>query len=156
MKIDWKKLIISVAIPLGVGGLASLLTAEGMKTFETVNKPFLTPPNWLFPVVWTLLYVLMGIASYRIWTAVAGYSQRRQALTVYFVQLAFNFFWSLIFFNLGEYLFAFIWLLALWVLIYITKMRFSPIDHISGYLLIPYLAWVAFAGYLNFSIWLLN
>ena len=156
MKIDWKKLIISVAIPLGVGGLASLLTAEGMKTFETVNKPFLTPPNWLFPVVWTLLYVLMGVASYRIWTAVAGYSQRRQALTVYFVQLAFNFFWSLIFFNLGEYLFAFIWLLALWVLIYITKMRFSPIDHISGYLLIPYLAWVAFAGYLNFSIWLLN
>ncbi len=156
LKIDWKKLLISVAIPLGVGLLASLLSADSMETFDTLKKPFLSPPAWLFPVVWTILYVLMGIAAYRILTAITNNEMRKNALFVYGVQLGFNFFWTIIFFNLGEYFFAFVWLVALWLLIFLTKMHFCRIDKIAGYLLIPYLVWVAFAGYLNLGIWLLN
>lgn len=156
MKTDWKKLIIAIAIPLGVGALAALLSADTMETFNAIKKPPLSPPAWLFPVAWTVLYSLMGIASYRIWTAVALYERRRQALTVYGIQLGFNFFWTIIFFNLGEYFFAFLWLVALWFLILLTKIYFGRIDRASGYLLLPYLAWVAFAGYLNFGIWILN
>ncbi len=156
MKIDWKKLIIAVAIPLGVGFLASFLTMDAMGTFASLEKPFLAPPTWLFPVAWTVLYVLMGIASYRIWTAITTVDKRNRALALYGIQLVFNFFWSLIFFNLGEYLFAFVWLVALWILIFLTKRDFESIDKTAGYLLIPYLIWVAFAGYLNLGIWLLN
>ncbi len=156
MKIDWKKLIVSVAIPLGVGLLASFLSSDSMETFETLKKPFLSPPAWLFPVAWTILYVLMGIACYRIWVAVTTNENRNRALVLYGIQLAFNFFWTLIFFNLGEYFFAFVWLVALWILIFLTERRFEHIDKLAGYLLIPYLVWVAFAGYLNLGIWLLN
>lgn len=156
LKIDWKKLLICIAIPVGVGALAALLSADAMETFGSLKQPFLSPPAWLFPVVWTILYVLMGIASYRILTAIANNEMRKNALFIYGVQLAFNFFWTIIFFNLGEYFFAFVWLVALWILIFLTKTHFSRIDKIAGYLLIPYLVWVAFAGYLNLGIWLLN
>ena len=98
----------------------------------------------------------MGYASYRVWVAITGYEKRRMALTAYGIQLGFNFLWSIIFFNLGEYLFAFVWLAVLWILIFITQQRFATIDKIAGYLLLPYLIWVAFAGYLNLGIWLLN
>ena len=123
MKIDWKKLIVSVAIPLGVGLLASFLSSDSMETFETLKKPFLSPPAWLFPVAWTILYVLMGIACYRIWVAVTTNENRNRALVLYGIQLAFNFFWTLIFFNLGEYFFAFVWLVALWILIFLTNVH---------------------------------
>lgn len=156
MKIQWKKLLISIAIPLGVGFLASLLTREGTAAFAELQKPFLSPPAWLFPVAWTILYTLMGIASYIIWTSVTTYEKRREALGVYAIQLMFNFLWSIIFFNLKEYLFAFVWLVALWLFIFATKQRFDKIDKTAGYLLIPYLVWVAFAGYLNLGIWILN
>ncbi len=156
MKIQWKKLLIAVAVPLGVGILAGLITAEGTETFANLRKPFLTPRAWLFPVVWTILYVIMGIASYRVWTSVTTYEKRREALGVYAIQLLFNFLWSIIFFNLQEYLFAFVWLVALWLFILATKQRFEKIDATAGYLLIPYLIWVAFAGYLNLGIWILN
>ena len=156
MKIQWKKLIIAVAIPLFVGLLAGLLTREATKSFASLNQPFLSPPAWLFPVAWTILYVLMGIASYRIWVSVTTYEKRKSALTLYAIQLAFNFFWPIIFFNLEEYLFAFVWIIILWCLIFLTKQKFAQIDAIAGYLLIPYLAWVAFASYLNIGVWLLN
>lgn len=156
MKIQWKKLIISVAIPLCVGLLAGWITSDSAELFESVNKPALAPPAWLFPVAWTILYVLMGIAFYRVWIAVATYEKRREAFVFYALQLGFNFIWPIIFFNLQEYLFAFVWLLILWVLIFMTWQRFKKIDTAAGYLLIPYLIWVAFAGYLNFGIWLLN
>lgn len=156
MKIQWKKLIIAVAIPLFVGLLAGLLTRDATESFSRLNQPFLSPPAWLFPVAWTILYVLMGIASYRIWVAVTTYEKRKSALTLYAIQLAFNFFWPIIFFNLEEYLFAFVWIIILWGLIFLTKHKFMQIDAIAGYLLIPYLAWVAFAAYLNIGVWLLN
>jgi tryptophan-rich sensory protein len=156
MKIQWKKLLISVAIPLGVGLLAGLLTSDSTKLFESVNKPPLAPPAWLFPVTWSVLYVLMGIAFYRVWIATATYAARKEAFLFYALQLGFNFFWPIIFFNMQEYLFAFVWLLVLWVLILLTQKRFAVIDRLAGYLLIPYLVWVAFAGYLNLGIWWLN
>ena len=153
MKIQWKRLILCIAIPLAVGGISALLTSSGMKTFQALNKPPLSPPGWLFPVVWTLLYILMGIASYLVLTS--G-KPSRSALTFYGLQLLFNFFWSIIFFNLERYLFAFVWLIALWILIFITTVLFYKISKPAGYLMIPYLLWVAFAGYLNLFIYLLH
>jgi len=155
MKIDWKKLAICVAIPLLVGGLSALLTRNSMEAFGALNQPPLSPPGWLFPVVWTILYVLMGVASYLVVTARRS-RMTNPALTAYGAQLFFNFFWSIIFFNWQQYLFAFIWLLVLWVLILVTLSRFYRIDKRAGYLLIPYLLWVTFAGYLNLGIYLLN
>jgi tryptophan-rich sensory protein len=117
MKIQWKKLIVSIAIPLGTGLLAGWITSGSAEMFETVNKPPLSPPAWLFPVAWSILYVLMGIAFYRVWTAVTTNEKRKEAFLFYFAQLLFNFFWPIIFFNLQEYLFAFVWLVILWVLV---------------------------------------
>ena len=155
MKIEWKKLLLCVAIPLAVGGVAAVLTAGGMESFSAMKQPPLSPPGWLFPIVWTILYTFMGIASYLVATADKTY-RARTALTVYGVQLFFNFLWSIVFFNLGAYWFAFVWLLILWVLIIITTVLFYGISKPAGYLMIPYLVWVTFAAYLNFAIALLN
>ncbi|MDE7445775.1 MAG: tryptophan-rich sensory protein [Lachnospiraceae bacterium] len=153
MKIQWKNLITCLAIPLAVGSLSALLTQNSMETFNSITKPGLAPPGWLFPVVWTILYILMGIASYLVLTS--G-KPNNYALTVYGIQLVFNFFWSIIFFNLELYLFAFIWLVLLWLLILKTTLLFYQISKPAGYLMVPYLLWVTFAGYLNLSIYLLN
>ncbi|MBR4868827.1 MAG: tryptophan-rich sensory protein [Clostridia bacterium] len=155
MKINWKTLIICLAIPLGVGGLSALLTSKGMTSFEQVNQPPLSPPGWLFPVVWTLLYLFMGIASYLV--IESGYPARsKTAFTVYGVQLVFNFVWSIIFFTLQAYWVAFIWLIALWLLILLNIVLFYRLNKKAGYLLIPYLLWVTFAGYLNAAVAVLN
>ncbi|WP_455683939.1 TspO/MBR family protein [Thomasclavelia sp.] len=153
MKIQWKKLLICIAIPLIIGAISALLTRDQIIIFENLQKPSLSPPGWLFPLVWTILYILMGIASYFIWISKKS---NQLALTVYTLQLIFNFFWPIIFFNFKLYLFAFIWLVILWFLILTTTLLFYQIKKISGYLMIPYLLWVAFAGYLNLSIYLLN
>ena len=156
MKNDKKRLIICLAIPLVVGGAAGLLTMNSMEAFEALNQPPLSPPGWLFPVVWTVLYVLMGIASYLVSVSDAPHEEKARALWTYGIQLAFNFLWPIAFFNLKWYLFAFLWLVILWILILITALRFGRIRKPAGYLLVPYLLWVAFAGYLNLGIYLLN
>ena len=156
MKIDKKRLIICLAIPLVVGGAAGLLTMNSMEAFEALNQPPLSPPGWLFPVVWTVLYVLMGIASYLVSVSDAPHEEKARALWTYGIQLAFKFLWPIAFFNLKWYLFAFLWLVILWILILITALRFGRIRKPAGYLLVPYLLWVAFAGYLNLGIYLLN
>lgn len=156
MKIDKKRLIICLAIPLVVGGAAGLLTMNSMEAFEALNQPPLSPPGWLFPVVWTVLYVLMGIASYLVSVSDVPQEEKARALWTYGIQLAFNFLWPIAFFNLKWYLFAFLWLVILWILILITALRFGRIRKPAGYLLVPYLLWVAFAGYLNLGIYLLN
>lgn len=156
MKIDKKRLIICLAIPLVVGGAAGLLTMNSMEAFVALNQPPLSPPGWLFPVVWTVLYVLMGIASYLVSVSDAPHEEKARALWTYGIQLAFNFLWPIAFFNLKWYLFAFLWLVILWILILITALRFGRIRKPAGYLLVPYLLWVAFAGYLNLGIYLLN
>ena len=156
LKINKKLLIICLVIPLAVGGIAALLTGGGMDTFETLNQPPLSPPGWLFPVVWTILYILMGIASYLVLTSGKSGENIRRALVLYGIQLVFNFLWPILFFSLSAYLFAFIWLVVLWLLILATTISFYRISDIAGYLMIPYLIWVAFAGYLNLGIYLLN
>ncbi len=156
MKIRWKTLITAIAIPLLVGGLASLLTMDSMGLFDEVNKPPLSPPAWLFPVAWTVLYILMGIASYIVFEKTADMGEKSRALRTYFIQLGFNFLWSILFFNFELYLFSFFWLVALWVLIIITAVRFYKISEPAGYLMLPYILWVTFAGYLNLGIAILN
>ena len=156
LKINKKLLIICLVIPLAVGGIAALLTGGGMDTFETLNQPPLSPPGWLFPVVWTILYILMGIASYLVLTSGKSQESIRRTLVLYGIQLAINFLWPIFFFSLSAYLFAFIWLVALWLLILATTVSFYHISDIAGYLMIPYLIWVTFAGYLNLGIHLLN
>lgn len=149
--------IISVAISLGVGIISALLTRENMNIYEEVSTPPLSPPSFLFPVVWTVLYVLMGIsAAMVLTTGTSPLAQRKEALTVYGLSLIFNFFWSIIFFNIRAFLFAFIWLIALLALIILTIIRYFRINKTAAYLQIPYALWVTFAGYLNFGIWMLN
>ena len=150
-----KKLIIALVLPLAAGGLSALI-AGGMGSFDALVKPPLSPPGWLFPVVWTVLYLLMGYASYRVWIAPAPEKQKKQALAFYLSQLAVNFLWSPVFFGLGWLFVAFAILVALWALIFITANLFSKIDKTASDLLLPYILWVTFAGYLNFAFFLLN
>ena len=147
---------ICILVPLIVGGLSALLSGGGMKIFGELNKPPLSPPGWLFPVVWTILYILMGIASYLVLSSGARREQIDKAIAVYAYQLMVNFLWSILFFDFQWYLFSFLWLILLWILIVITTLRFYRISKTAGYLMIPYLIWVTFAGYLNFGIWYLN
>ena len=156
MKTDKWKLIKCIAIPLIVGGAAGLLSGGGMEAFAALNKPPLSPPGWLFPIVWTILYTLMGISSYLISTSDAEPQEISKALSVYGYQLLVNFLWPIFFFQFQWYLFSFFWLLLLWVLILWMLRLFYPISKTAAYLNIPYLLWVTFAGYLNFGIWWLN
>lgn len=155
MKIKWKELIICLAIPLAVGGASALLTG-GMQQYGQIRQPPFSPPGWLFPVVWTILYLLMGYASYRILTSGADEKQIRKVLGIYGAQLAVNFLWPLVFFGLQWYLAAFFVLLVLWALIFLTIYAFSEIDELAADLLLPYILWVTFAGYLNVGVYLLN
>ena len=155
-KIKWKTLIIAIAIPLAVGGISALLTMGSMEYFELLEKPPLSPPGWLFPIVWTVLFTLMGIASYFVVESEAETEEKVSALKIYFLQLVFNFLWSIFFFNLELYAFSFIWLLTLLFLIILTTVRFWRIDKRAGILMLPYIAWVLFAAYLNLGIALLN
>lgn len=150
-----KTYAISILIAEIVGGIAGLFTSMGMDEYKLVEKPPLTPPAILFPIVWTILYALMGISAARIWMAPPT-KERNHGLIIYTIQLFFNFLWSIIFFNFQAYGFAFFWLIALWVLILGMIMIFSKTDRLTALLQIPYLLWVTFAGYLNLMVWLLN
>ena len=155
----WKKIkpyVISVAFALGVGGLSALLTAGNTDLYSQIAQPPLAPPPWLFPVVWTILFILMGISSAIIFTSDAPKKDISSALTVYGINLFLNFFWSIIFFNMRAYLFAFFWLIALWATILAMIIKFIKVKPLAGYLQIPYLLWVTFAGYLTLAISILN
>lgn len=156
----WKKIrpyVISVVIALAVGGISALLTMNNMDLYSKIEQPALAPPPWLFPVVWTILYVLMGIGAALVYNRKDFKPEEtRNALIIYAVNLALNFFWSIIFFNLEAYLFAFIWLVALWIVIIAMIISFRKVSPVAAYLQIPYLLWVTFAGYLNLAIYILN
>ena len=156
MIINKRLLFICVAIPLMVGTLAGILTRNSMEVFSLVDKPPLAPPAWLFPVVWTLLYIVMGVSSYLILTSDAEFEEIAEALRIYVYQLVVNFLWPTFFFNFRWYLFSFFWLLLLWVLVFVMIRRFYIISKPAALLNIPYLIWLTFAGYLNFGIWWLN
>lgn len=146
----WKNLLISVAVSLSVGIMSALLSMGGMRAYADMYKPPLSPPGWVFPIVWTILYVLMGIAAFLVFQSVG--EDKKLALTLYVIQLFLNFGWSIIFFDLKAYFFAFAWLLVLWLFIYLTMKQFRQLNKTAGILMLPYLAWVAFAGYLNLAI----
>ena len=155
-RIQFGKLAVCLAIPLAVGGLSAFLTKDGMKLFAQVKQPPLSPPAWVFPVVWTLLYLMMGAASYLVLTAEVSDSRRERALTVYGLGLAANFLWPILFFTVQAWLAAFLLLLLLWALVGIAALLFGAITPRAGKLLLPYLAWLTFAAYLNLGVWLLN
>lgn len=156
MKTNRGVLLVCIAIPLLTGALAALLSGGGMRTFESLNQPPLSPPGRLFPIVWTILYALMGIASYLVLVSGKNKEEIRKAILVYVYQLVVNFLWPTFFFNFGWYLFSFFWLILLWGLILLMILRFYKISEKAAYLLIPYLLWVTFAGYLNLAIRWLN
>ncbi len=152
-----KTYAIAIAIPLVVGLLAALLTMESMDIYATLNTPPLSPPSVLFPIVWTILYTLMGVSSGMVW--LSGEEEKgtkERGLIYYAVSLVFNFGWSLIFFRLRRFLIAFVWLLVLLYLIVRTILEYRKVSPTAAYLQIPYALWVTFAGYLNFGIWFLN
>ncbi len=154
MKIKWKPLAVCMLLPLALGAVVSVITMNAMSAFETLQKPPLSPPGWLFPVVWTILYLIMGYASYRVW--MSGNERRRDALQAYGFQLFLNLIWPLLFFSFGWYGISFAWLVALWIAVLVTLLRFRAIDKTAGWLLAPYLVWLTFAGYLNLGVFLLN
>lgn len=148
------RFILFPAAALGAGGISGFLTKDAMQAYDAVNKPALTPPAIVFPIVWTILYVLMGISMALVWEK--GSLQERQALALWTVQLAMNFCWSLIFFNAQAYGVALLWLIVLWLVILAMIVVFYSLRPLAGLLQLPYLLWAAFAGYLNFMIWQLN
>lgn len=155
-KPSWKKYLFWIGLAEAAGALAGFLTRHGTKIYQqTANKPPLTPPGWVFPVVWAVLYALMGIGAARIAAHPDG-RQRNMALNVFVAQLIVNFFWSLLFFNAQAFGFAFVWLLLLWVLIVAMIFAFQRVDSGAAWLQVPYLLWVTFAAYLNLGTWLLN
>lgn len=149
-----KPYIVSILIALAVGMLGGIVTYNGMPAYEQLTKPALTPPSFIFPIVWTVLYTLMGISSAIIWKSKDDW--RGCALSVYSFQLLVNGLWSILFFGLKSYLLSFFWLLLLWILIIIMIWCFHRINRAAGLLQIPYLLWVSFAAYLNFMVWFLN
>jgi benzodiazapine receptor len=154
MKIQNKSaLIISILIPLAIGSLSALISGN-MSMYSSINKPSFSPPANIFSIVWTILYILMGISSYIIY--VSGNKNTTKTLSIYALQLFFNFCWSIIFFGFSQYLFAFLWLLILIILIIIMIQQFYEISPIAAYLQIPYLIWCMFAAYLNYVIFKMN
>lgn len=151
-----KKLGIAVAIPLSVGALSSLLTMGSMKAFGQLRQPPLSPPGWVFPVVWSGLYVMMGTASYLIDRSDVPKKAKQAALCAYGVTLLLNFLWPLLFFRAGMHLAAFLLLVALFGAVVVTAYLFGCLRPLAGYLFLPYLAWTVFAGYLNLGVYLLN
>lgn len=153
---NWKVYAVWIAAAEAVGALSGLLSREGMQLYgQTVIQPPLSPPMWVFPVVWGILYALMGISAARIWLTEPS-KERSQGLNLWVAQLIVNFFWSLIFFNLQAFGSAFVWLVLLWVLVVWMIWTFRKIDPLAAWLQVPYLLWLTFAGYLTAAVWIID
>ncbi|MBQ1967683.1 MAG: tryptophan-rich sensory protein, partial [Clostridia bacterium] len=142
-----------ILITEAVGTVAGLLTTLGMEKYSAVEKPALTPPEIVFPIVWTILYALMAVGAARVWLTEES-EEKDKGLKLYVVQLGMNFLWSILFFNFQAYGLSFFWLLGLLLVIVLMTLTFYKSDRIAAYLQIPYILWVSFAGYLNFMVWL--
>ena len=153
---NWKTYAFWIGLSEAVGVLAGLLTRSSTEIYsQTIMKPPLSPPAVVFPIVWTILYALMGISAARVRLAPSSKEQQR-ATNLFIAQLVVNFFWSLFFFNLQAFGFAFIWLIFLWVLVLLLIVASYKVDPVAAWLLIPYLIWITFAAYLNAGVFLLN
>lgn len=155
----WKKLkpyALWILLVEAVGFLAALFSGGGTKQFALyANKPPLTPPSVVFPVVWGILYALLGIGTARIWE-LSESRQRSKALNWFIIQLVLNFFWTLVFFNAAAYGVASVWVVVLWTAVFVMILQFSKLDKPAAWLQIPYLLWLTFATYLTFGVWLMN
>ena len=156
MTIRLKPMLVAVAIPLGVGALGALASRGGMATLAALQRPPLMPPGWVFPVVWTALYIAMGVASYLIATSGAPRESRRMALCAYGVSLVLSALWPVFFFALGLPLLAFIDLMMLWLTLRHALLQVCMVRRTAAHWLFPPLLWTTFAGYLNLGVWLLN
>ncbi len=148
-----KKILITLA-PLVSGALSWLVVSDAASSYGELALPPLSPPAWVFPAVWTVLYIMTGIASLRIYSSADP--DRTNALYLFYIQLAVNVIWPFIFFGLCQYLVAFLWIILLWLLVLDTTVTFGNIDRNSGFLLIPYILWISFAAYLNLAVFFLN
>ena len=155
-KINLKRLIISLLIPLIVGGASALISGNNMDIYSRINRPPLSPPGIVFPIVWTILFTLMGISLYLVWNKEDYIGSKMGAYFWFFAQLFLNFIWSPIFFGAQQYLAAFIVLVLLWLCIIAMIISFYKISKPAALLQIPYLIWVTFAGYLNLATYILN
>ena len=152
----WKNYVFWIVFTEAVGFISGLITRDGTELYKySVVKPPLSPPAIVFPIAWVILYALMGIGMARV-SLTSPSAKRRSATYIYLFQLALNFFWSIIFFNAEAYAVAFFWLLALLGAIILMTVSFNKLDRTAALLQIPYVIWVAFAGYLNLGVWLLN
>ena len=154
--LKWQKMLLCILIPLAVGALAGRLSREGMSLYQTMYKPLLSPPGWVFPVVWSLLYILMGIASCLVYCSDASLPRKKRALILYGLQLAVNFVWPLLFFRFGLQWLSFFWLLLLIGLVWACMTLFRYILPRAGKLMLPYLRWLFYAASLNLGAALLN
>lgn len=155
-KFDLKKFLISIAIPLSVGGISALIVNGNTDIYSKINQPPLAPPSWIFPVVWTVLYLLMGISLYIVWNTRADSGKKQLAFLLFGIQLFLNLIWSPIFFGLQLFLPALIVLVFTWIFTAAMIVSFYAISKPAALLQIPYIIWLTFAGYLNFAIYLLN
>lgn len=153
-KIKWKELGISIAIALGVGCITAFITHNHMQIYTMINKPAFSPPSTLFPIVWSILYVLMGISAYMIYMS-EDY-MKTSALYMYATQLMVNFGWPILFFNFNQYFLSFLILLLLWIMVVIMIAAFSSINKVSAWIQLPYIIWLTFALYLNVGVCILN
>lgn len=144
--------ILLIVTPLLIGLLSSFLTKDMMAQYGTMSKPPLSPPTIVFPIAWTILYVLMGISAAMIYTKGGASNYRSIGLTLHIVQLILNFFWSLIFFNMKQYTVSFIWLVILWLVVFSMMLNYKKISNTAFFLNIPYIVWLTFAGYLNLAV----
>ena len=150
-------LIVCLIVPLAVGGFAGVETAQNITTwYVDLVKPWFNPPNYLFGPVWTLLYILMGIAMYLVFWTFSSAVLRKQAIILFATQLLFNFAWSFIFFKYHQLGWALFEIIIMWMLIFVTIMAFAKVSKVAAWLLVPYISWVSFATILNFAIWRLN
>lgn len=151
------KLIISVGFPLLIGFIGSFYTMPAIGGwYATLVQPSIAPLNWVFGPVWTLLYILMGIAAFLVWRRGLENKWVRIGLSLFLLQLILNLFWSIIFFRLENIGGALIEIVVLWVFIVATMIAFFKVSRLAAFLLVPYLLWVSFAAYLNYSFWILN
>ncbi|MBI3036152.1 tryptophan-rich sensory protein [Candidatus Woesearchaeota archaeon] len=158
-KLSIPKLVASIALCQLAGIIGSVFTASSVSTwYATLQKPSFNPPGWVFGPVWTLLYLLMGISFYLIWNKSDNFRKKgaKVAASAFGIQLALNVLWSLLFFGLKSPIAAFVCIVALWLAVLVTIMKFNRISKAAAMLLMPYLLWVSFAALLNFSIVLLN
>ena len=155
-KRNWKPYLFWTLLAESVGALSGIASRNGNRIFqETAVQPPLSPPAWVFPVVWGILFALMGIGAARIWQSPSS-PRRSRSLNLFIAQLVVNFFWTLIFFNARAYGFAFFWLLLLWGLVLWMILSFRQVDRAAAWLQVPYFLWLTFAAYLNYGVWKLN